>query len=43
MQQVTLRIADKMAEKIIFLSKAPAGVQPDLEALALSFELVFSR
>ena len=26
LQQLTLRIADKMAEKSIFLSKAPAGV-----------------
>ena len=32
-----------MAEKSIFLSKAPAGAQPDLEASALSSELVFSR
>lgn len=32
-----------MAEKSIFLSKAPAGAQPDLEASTLSSELVFSR
>ena len=43
LQQVTPRIADKMAEKGIFLSKVPAGAQPDLEASALSSELVFSR
>ena len=43
LQQATPRIADKMAEKSIFLSKAPAGAQPDLEASALSSELVFSR